>query len=161
MLVKSTTAELHIAHLSEAFQILRNYNMKLNPAKCAFRVSAEKFLGFIVNHRGIEENPDKIKVVLYMPLPSSIKEVQRLTGRIATLSLFVSRASDKCQPFFQVLKKAFQWDKKCEKAFSALKTHLSSPPILVSSIEGELLNLYLAVSNFSTSAFLVRDKDRV
>ena len=54
MLVKSTTAELHIAHLSEAFQILRNYNMKLNPAKCAFGVSAGKFLGFIVNHRGIE-----------------------------------------------------------------------------------------------------------
>ena len=46
MLVKSTTAELHIAHLSEAFQILRNYNMKLNPAKCAFGVSAGKFPGF-------------------------------------------------------------------------------------------------------------------
>ena len=50
MLVKSTTTELHITHLSEAFQILRNYNMKLIPAKCAFGVSAEKFLGFIVNH---------------------------------------------------------------------------------------------------------------
>ena len=114
MLVKSTTVELHIAHLSEAFQILRNYNMKLNPAKCAFGVSAGKFLGFIVNHRGIEANPDKIKVVLDMPSPSGIKEVQRLTGRIVALSRFVSRASDKCQPFFQVLKKAFQWDTKCE-----------------------------------------------
>ena len=69
MQVKSTTAELHIAHLSEAFQILRKYNMKLNPAKCAFGVSAGKFLGFIVNHRGIEANPDKIKVVLDMPPP--------------------------------------------------------------------------------------------
>ena len=75
MLVKSTTAELHIAHLSEAFQILRKYNMKLNPAKCAFGVSAGKFLGFIVNHRGIEANPDKIKAVLDIPPPSSIKEV--------------------------------------------------------------------------------------
>ena len=75
MLVKSTTAELHIAHLSKAFQILREYNMKLNPAKCAFGVSAGKFLGFIVNNRGIEPNPDKIKVVLDMPLPSGIKEV--------------------------------------------------------------------------------------
>ena len=128
MLVKSTSAGLHIAHLSEAFQIMRNYNMKLNPAKCAFGVSAGKFLGFIVNHRGIEENPDKIKVVLYMPSPSSIKEVQRLTGRIVALSRFVSRANDKCQPFFQVLKKAFQWDSKCEEAFSALKSYLSSPP---------------------------------
>ena len=79
MLVKSTTAELHIAHLSEAFQILREYNMKLNPAKCAFGVSAGKFLGFIVNNRGIEANPDKIKAVLDMPSLSSIKEVQRLT----------------------------------------------------------------------------------
>ena len=67
MLVKSTTVELHIAHLFETFQILRNYNMKLNPAKCTFGVSAEKFLGFIVNHRGIEANPDKIKAILDMP----------------------------------------------------------------------------------------------
>ena len=161
MLVKSTTAELHIAHLFEAFQILREYNMKLNLAKCAFGVSAGKFLGFIVNNRGIEANPDKIKVVLDMPPPSSIKEVQRLTGRIAALSRFVSRASDKCQPFFQVLKKSFQWDTNCEEAFSALKTYLSSPPILVSPSKGELLTLYLEVSDFSTSAVLVREKDRV
>ena len=161
MLVKSTTAGLHIAHLSEAFQILRNYNMKLNPAKCAFGVSAGKFLGFIVNHRGIEANPDKIKVVLDMPSPSGIKEVQRLIGRIAALSRFVSRASDKCQPFFQVLKKAFEWDAKCEEAFTTLKTYLSSPLILVSPVEGELLTLYLAVSDFSTNAVLVRDKERV
>ena len=161
MLVKSTTAELHIAHLAEAFQILKEYNMKLNPVKCAFGVSAGKFLGFIVNNRGIKANPDKIKAVLDMPPPSNIKEVQRLTGRIAALSRFVSKASDKCQPFFQVLKEAFQWDVHCEEAFTALKTYLSSPSILVSPSEGELLTLYLAVSDFSTSAVLVRDKDRV
>ena len=161
MLVKSTAAELHIAHLSEAFQILREYNMKLNQAKCAFGVSARKFLGFLVNNRGIEANPDKIKAVLDMPSPSSIKEVQRLTGRIAALSRFVSRASDKCQPFFQVLKNAFQWDTKYEEAFSALKAYLSSPPVLVSPTEGELLTLYIVVLDFSTSAVLVRDKDRV
>ena len=74
--------------------------MKLNPAKCAFGVSVGKFLGFIVNNRGIEANPDKIKAVLGMPSPSSIKEVQLLIGRIAALSRLVSRASDKCQPFF-------------------------------------------------------------
>ena len=170
MLVKSTISELYIAHLSEAFQILRNYNMKLNPAKCSFGVLVGKFLGFIVNHLGIEANPNKIKAVLDMPSPSSTKEVQRLIGRITGLSRFVSRASDKCQLFFQVLKKAFQWDTKCEEAFSALKTYLSSspappppppPPILVSPIKGELLTLYLAVSDFSTSIVLIRDKDLV
>ena len=161
MFVKSTTAKLHITHLSEAFQILREYNMKLNPAKCAFGVSVGKFFGFIVNNRGIEASPDKIKAVLDMPPPSNIKEVQHLTGRIAALSRFVSKTKDKCQPFFQILKKAFQWDTRCEEAFSALKIYLSSPPILVSPSEGELLTLYLVVSDFSTSAILIRDKDRV
>ena len=106
--------------------------MKLNPTKYAFGVSAGKFLGFIVNNRGIEANPDKIKSLLDMPLPSNIKEVQRLIGRIAALSRFVSRASDKCQPFFQVLKKSFQLDAHYKEAFVALKTYLSFPLILVS-----------------------------
>ena len=66
MLVKSIKAELHINHLAEAFQILKSYNMKLNPAKCAFGVSTRKFLRFIVNSQGIEANPNKIKVVLDM-----------------------------------------------------------------------------------------------
>ena len=79
MLVKSIKAELHITHLAEAFQVLKSYNMKLNPAKCAFGVSTGKFLGFIVNSRGIEANPDKIKAVLDMLPPSNIKDIQRLT----------------------------------------------------------------------------------
>ena len=79
MLVKSIKVELHVAHLVEVFQILRNYNLKLNPTKCAFGVSSGKFLGFIVNNRGIKANPDKIKAVLDMLPPSNIKEIQRLT----------------------------------------------------------------------------------
>ena len=161
MLVKSIKAELHIIHLAEAFQVLKSYNMKLNPAKCAFGVSSGKFLGFIVNNRGIEANPDKIKAVLDMLPPSNIKGIQCLTGRIAMLSRFVSRASDRCRPFFQVLKKAFQWDAHCQEAFTTLKTYLISPPILVSPSKGELLTLHLAVSDFVTRAALVRERDKV
>ena len=81
--------------------------MKLNPTKCAFGVSAGKFFGFIVNSLGIEANPYKIKVVLDMLPPLNIKDIQCLTGRITASSRFVSKANDKCQPFFQVLKKPF------------------------------------------------------
>ena len=157
MLVKSVKAELHITLLAEAFQVLKSYNMKLNPAKCAFGVSVEKFLGFIVNSQGIEANPDKIKVMLDMLPPSNIKDIQCLTRRITALSRFVSKASDKCQPFFQVLKKLFQWNAHCKEAFTALKTYLSSPPVLLRPSKGELLTLYLAVSDFSTSVVLVRE----
>ena len=96
-----------------------------------------------------------------MQPPSNTKEIQHLNGRIVALSLFVSRSSDKCQPFFQVLKKAFHWDAQCEEDFSALKTYLRSPPVLVSPSEGELLTLYLVVSDFSTSADLVKERDRI
>ena len=84
-----------------------------------------------------------------------------MIGRLAALSCFVSKASDKCQPFFQVVKQPFQWDSHCKKAFVALKTNLSSPPVLVSPFEGKLLTLYLAISDFSTSAVLVKEWDRV
>ena len=161
MLVKSIKDELHITHLAEAFQVLKSCNMKLNPAKCAFGVSVGKFLGFIVNNQGIEENLDKTKVVLDMMPPSNIKDIQRLTGRLSALSRFISRANNKCRPFFQVLKKAFRWDAHCQEAFTALKTYLSSPPILVSPSKGELLTLYLVVLDFATSAALVRERDKV
>ena len=93
--------------------------------------------------------------------PSNIKDIQCLKGRIATLSRFVSRASDKCRSFFQVLKKAFQWEAHCQEGFTELKTYLSSPAILVSPSEGELLTLYLAILDFATSAALVSERDRV
>ena len=69
MLVKSVKAELQITHLAKAFQVLKGYNMKLNPAKCTFGVSTGKFLGFIVNSQGMEANPDKIKAMLDMLPP--------------------------------------------------------------------------------------------
>ena len=49
--------------------------MKLNPNKCAFGVSSGKFLGFMVSHRGIEANPDKIQAILDMKPPQNVKEV--------------------------------------------------------------------------------------
>ena len=123
-------------------------------------------MGFIVNSRGIEANPNKIKSMLDMQPPLNTKEIQRLTKRIALLSRFVSRSGDKCQPFFEVLKKAFHWNAHYEEAFSALKTYLAPPPppppplILVSPSDGELLTLYLVVSDFSTSVALFSEQDR-
>ena len=80
MLVKSLDKKKHPDNLQETFDTLRRYNMKLNPSKCAFRVSSGKFLGFMVSYRGIEANPDKIQAILNIELPRNIKEVQFLTG---------------------------------------------------------------------------------
>ena len=89
--------------------------MKLNLSKSAFGVLSGKFLGFMVSHRGIEANPDKIQAILNMEPPKNIKEVQYLTGRVAALKRFISKATNKCLPFFKVLKKAFEWTDECQK----------------------------------------------
>ena len=107
MLVKSKKAEQHLDDLKETFDILRKYQMRLNPAKCVFEVSSSKFLGFMVSQRGIEANLEKVKATLDMMSPRSVKEVQRLTGCIAALNKFMSRATDKRLPFFKTLKSTF------------------------------------------------------
>jgi hypothetical protein len=161
MLVKSKENEDHLTDLKETFQALRTYNMKLNPEKCAFGVSSGKFLEFMVSQRGIEANPDKIKAILEMSPPTTVKEVQSLTEKAAALNRFVSRSTDKCLPFFKILWKAFQWTEECQHAFEELKVYLSSPPLLSPSKTGEELYLYLAVSSSAVSSALIREEERV
>ena len=83
---------------------MRGYNIKLNPTKCASEVSAGKFLGFMVTQRGIEVNPDQIKVVMETSALSFKKKLQHLTGHLAALGCFIARFTDKLRPFFLIMK---------------------------------------------------------
>ena len=160
MLVKSLEAEDQICHLQQAFSTLRKYNMKLNPAKCSFGVSSDNFLGYIVTHWGIEANPKQIRAIHSIPSPKNVKEVQKLTGRMPALSRFISRLSNKSHAFFGTLKspKYFQWTEECEPALHEVKAYLTTPPLLSKPLLGEVLLLYLAVSEHVVSAVLVREE---
>ena len=98
MLVKSLDEEKHLDDLQGTFDTLRRHQMKLNPSKCAFGVSSRKFIGLMVSQRGIEVNPDKIQAILDMEPPKNIKKVQSLTGRVAALNRFVSKATINAYP---------------------------------------------------------------
>jgi len=56
-----------------------------------FRIEAGKFLGFLLTERGIEANPKKCVAIIAMKSPTSIKEVQQLTGRMADFQVRVGR----------------------------------------------------------------------
>ena len=159
MLVKSLHEEDHLDDLKETFDTLRSYNMKLNPNKCAFGVAAGKFLGFMVSQRGIEVNSEKIRAIVELEPPRTVKEVQSLNGKIAALNRFISRLTDRCLPFFRTLRRSFKWTNECQTAFNNLKTYLSSPPLFSPSKPGEELYLYLVVSQAAVSAALVREED--
>ncbi|CAA0811499.1 Uncharacterized mitochondrial protein AtMg00860, partial [Striga hermonthica] len=123
MLVKSKMEVDHVSDLRETFPTLRRFGMKLNPAKCSFGVKAGKFLGYMVTKRGIEVNPEKVRAMIEMMPPASVKEVQILTGRIAGLSRFISKVAEKSSPLFKTLKKSskFQWTEEAQKAFEELQ----------------------------------------
>ena len=108
MLVKSVRENDHLNDLQETFNTLRSYNMKLNPSKYVFGVTTGKFLGFMVSQRGIKVNPEKVRAILELEPPRTVKVVQSLNGKVVALNRFVSKATDKCLPFFQVLKKSFE-----------------------------------------------------
>ncbi|KAK1664584.1 hypothetical protein QYE76_052743, partial [Lolium multiflorum] len=138
-----------ISDLKETFDNLRRYKMMLNPLKCVFGVPAGKLLGFIVSHRGIEVNPEKIKAILNIKMPTCLKDVQRLTGCVAAISRFVSRLGEKALPLYKLLKKTdkFVWDEAADEALQGLKNILSSPPILAAPAESEPMLLYMAATN--------------
>ena len=161
MLVKSVRENDHLSDLQETFDTIRSYNMKLNSSKCVFGVTAGKLLGFMVSQRGIEANPEKVRAIMELEPPKTVKAVQSLNGKVAALNRFVSKATDKCLPFFRVLKKSFEWTDECQKAFEDLKKYLSSPPLLSPSVLGEELYLYIAVSQAVVSATLVRNDGRL
>lgn len=163
MIVKSKESKDHVADLRETFETLRSYKMKLNPKKCVFGVTSGKFFGFLVDERGIEVNPDKVQAVLDMTSPRNVKEVQKLTGCLAALGRFLSRAGDKCHYFFDTIKKKakFEWTESAKAAFVQLKEHLHTLPRLVSPIEKETLYMYLAVSEYALSAVLLVERDGI
>ncbi|VFQ83189.1 unnamed protein product [Cuscuta campestris] len=160
MIVKSKQATTHAEDLEGVFKIMEKYNLRLNPKKCTFGVQGGKFLGDMVSRRGIEPNPEKVRAILDMEAPRNVKEVQRLTGKLAALSRFLSKVADRTAPFFRAVKKSrgFVWTKECQQSFESLKSYLLSPPVLAKPEAGETLYLYVGVSPKALSSVLVRDK---
>jgi hypothetical protein len=148
----------HLADLTETFANMRDARLRLNPKKCVFGVRQGKILGYLVSHHGIEANPTKIQAIINMTPPQSARDVQRLTGRLATLNRFISKSAEWSLPFLKTLRgaKDFAWGPEQAAAFASLKQHLSDLAILTSPDPLLPLLLYIAASPHAVSAALVQ-----
>ncbi|GJV47256.1 reverse transcriptase domain-containing protein [Tanacetum coccineum] len=86
LVIKSYTEAEMLRDVDETFRTLQKINMKLNPKKCTFGAVEGMFLGYMISREGIKPRPDKIDVVLQLPSPRTIKEVQSLNGKLASLN---------------------------------------------------------------------------
>ena len=114
----------------------------------------------MITERGIEANPVKIEAIRRMRPPSTKKEVQKLTGRLASLNRFISRYAEKSLAFFKVLKgtENFHWGTEQDKAFEDLKKYLENLAVMTSPSPGAELLLYIATSRSTVSAALVEER---
>ena len=114
---------------------MRRHHLKMNPAKCAFGVSAGNFLGFLVHHRGIEVDENKARAILNAPPPTTKKQLQSLLGQINFLRRFIANSAGKMKAFSTLLKlkdsDKFEWREEHQAAFTQIKVSLTKPPVLV------------------------------
>nr|GEV91984.1 reverse transcriptase domain-containing protein [Tanacetum cinerariifolium] len=180
LVVKSHTEAEMVRDIEETFRTLRKVNMKLNPKKCSFRLvkgvflgyvitpegikpSKGVFLGYVITPEGIKPCPDKTAAVLQLPSPQTVKEVQSLNGKLASLNRFLSKSAKKSLLLFQTLKKCikksdFRWTAEAEQAFQQLKQHLSELPLLVAPNPQEELIIYLSATYGAVSAVLMTER---
>jgi hypothetical protein len=134
IVVASKSKEDHLSELAESFSNMHEARLRLNPEKCIFGVRQGKILGYLVSHRGIEANPNKIQAIRDMA-PQSTKDIQRLIGRLAALNKFISRSAEQSLPFLKTLRgaKDFFWGPEQAVVFESLKQYLSYLATLTST----------------------------
>ncbi|GKF00543.1 reverse transcriptase domain-containing protein [Tanacetum coccineum] len=143
MVIKSTSEEEMLRDIQETFERFRSINMKLNPKKCSFNVKEGPFLGNLITKHGIKANPSKVKAVINLDQPRTLKDIQSLNGKLAALSRFLSKGAERSLAFFKVLKeckdkKSIQWTTNVDKALEKMKKLVQSLPTLTAPRVGEL-----------------------
>ncbi|GKA12511.1 reverse transcriptase domain-containing protein [Tanacetum coccineum] len=164
LVIKSCTEDEIVRDMEETFQTLREINMKLNPKKCTFIIEEGMFLGYKVSTRGLKVCSEKVDVVLSLPSPKCLKDVQKLNGKFASLNRFLAKSAEKSLSFFKTLKKCtrkndFHWTTEAEEAFKQIKQLIAELPMLVAPMEKEELIVNLAATKETVSAVLMTERE--
>jgi len=151
-----------MADLEKVSGEIRKYEMHLNQEKCTFGVDGGKFLGFMIAYWVIKANLDKCTTILEMHNPTNVQEIQKLNGRLASLSSFLLKHAEKVKPFYKLLRKTkqFPWDEPFEQAFLALKKTITTPPILSHPKPWVPLLIYLSVANEAVNSTLIQEEGK-
>jgi hypothetical protein len=152
----------HPKHLWAIFVRCRFYCIRLNPHKCVFCVESGRLLGFIVSHQGIRVDPLKVEVILNLPPPSTLRQLQSLQGKANFLRRFIPNYTEITRGFTRLLKKdsEFVWDTIANNAFEALKLSLTRAPLLFPPPDySRDYFLYLAASEYTIGMVLIQEDD--
>jgi Reverse transcriptase (RNA-dependent DNA polymerase). len=161
IIIVSKTFNDHLKLIREVCQRLRHARLRLNIEKCRFCVNQLKYLGHLVDHRGIHTDPDKIDAIRTLKAPTNIREIRRFLGTVSWYRRFIKNFSRTARPLTQLLhKKAkWKWTEEEEIAFQTLKQHLITAPVLACPDFGRPFTLQTDASEYGLGAVLTQEID--
>uniref|UniRef100_A0A2N9GDZ7 Integrase catalytic domain-containing protein n=1 Tax=Fagus sylvatica TaxID=28930 RepID=A0A2N9GDZ7_FAGSY len=161
IVVKSKTRGDHFGILKKVFERCRLYKLKMNPLKCAFGVSAGKFLGFLVHQCGIDVDPARASVIATMKPPTTHKELKSFLGKLSYIRRFIPGLAAVTSTFAPLLKKGapFHWSIECQEAFEKVQDIMTKLPTVCAPISGKSLRLYLASNSQAIGALIAQEND--
>ena len=132
IIIFSKNEEEHLQHLEIIFERLLEAGLKLKRSKCSFMTMLTEYLGHLILEKGIELMPNKLSAIKEMPAPRNPKEIKQFLGLVGYYQKFIPRFSDIAKPLTRLMRHetTFEWCKKCEFSFQALKDALCTEPIL-------------------------------
>lgn len=132
IIVVTGSFERHIEVLGEIFQRVRKANISLNRGKCRLCCSELKYLGYLVDQRGLRVDPDKVEAIASIPVPKNQKEVRQFCGTASWYRRFIQNFAERMYPLTSLLKKRkrFEWTEEASRALEDIKSCLVTSPIL-------------------------------
>jgi ribonuclease HI len=133
----------------------------MNPLKCAFGVSAGKFLGFLVHQRGIDVDPARASAIATMKPPTTHKELKSFLGKLSYIRRFIHGLAAVTSTFTPLLKKGapFHWSTECQEAFEKVQDIMTKLLTVCAPIFGKPLRLYLASNSQAIGALIAQEDD--
>ena len=156
IVIFADTLENHNKKLTEIFDRLQKFNLKLKPEKCEFLRKEVIYLGHKISENGADPDEGKIEAVKNSPVPKNIKDIKSFLGLTGYYRRFIDKFSDKALPLTSLLKKCaiFRWDEEQQKSFDILKSCLINQPILQFPDFSKPFNITTDASNYAIGAVL-------
>ena len=166
LIVCTPDFQSHIKTLDEVHRRLKNANLTVNLDKCNFARDSLKFLGFVVDEKGLRTDPEKISAILEYPTPSTTTQIRRVIGMIGYYRRFLPNFSSVAAPITDLLKgkkkgQPITWSPEADDAFKEVKRLLTSTPVLSSPDFSKPFSIVCDASDLGVGGVLFQDADRL
>lgn len=166
VIIISKTFEEHVTLLKRVFERLQMANLTINFEKSQFFRSSLRYLGYVVDSKGLRTDPDKVKSILNYPTPTNRKELKRFLGTASWYRRFIPQFSTVAGPLNRLTstkKNApeFVWSPEAEKAFLELKSRLVQAPVLACPNFEHCFEVHTDASSFGVGAMLSQTIDGI